>query len=83
MISCGPHYHLESLSVFIEAFYIPPQTDAGTKTALNELKSAISKQENAHPEAVLLVARDMNAGKINQLTNFYQHFKCATREKKT
>ena len=39
-----------------KAVYIAPQTDAGTKTSLNELYTAISKQENAHPEAVLLVA---------------------------
>ena len=39
-------------------------TDAGTKTTLNELYSAIGKQENAHPEAVLLVAGDFNAGKF-------------------
>ena len=43
-------------SIFFIAVYIPPQTDAGTKTALNELYVAISKQENAHPEAALLVA---------------------------
>ena len=37
-------------------FYIPPQSEAGTKTALNELYSTISKQEDTHPEAALLVA---------------------------
>jgi hypothetical protein len=48
MISCGPHYiPREFSSVFFVAVYIPPQTDAGTKTALNELYSAISKQEKA------------------------------------
>ena len=71
MISCGPHY-LQFSSVCFGAFYIPPQTDAGTKTALNELYSSISKQENAHPDAELLV-----------LPNFYQHVKCTTRGKKT
>ena len=40
----------------------------------------ISKQENAHPEAALLVARDINAGK---LTSVLPHAKCATRRKKT
>ena len=29
------------------AIYLLPQTDAGTKTALNELYKDISKQENA------------------------------------
>ena len=46
------------------AFYIPPQSEAGNKTALNELYSAISKQENAHPEAALLVGTLMQ-GNIN------------------
>ena len=65
-------------------FYIPPQSEAGTKTALNELYSAIREQENAHPEAVLLVAGDFNAGKLKYvLPNLYQHVKCATRGKKT
>ena len=65
------------------AVYLPPQTNAGTKTALNELYEAISKQENAHLEATLLVAGDFNAGKLKSvLPNFDQHVTCATREKK-
>jgi hypothetical protein len=56
----------------------------GTKTALNELYKAISKEENAHPEAALLVAEDFNAGQLKSvLSNFYQHVTCATREQKT
>jgi hypothetical protein len=85
MISCIPHYLPRELSsVFFVAVYIPPQTEAGTKTALNELYSAISKQENTHPEAAFLVAGDFNAGKLKfVLPNFYQHVnKCATRGKK-
>ena len=51
MISCRTHYLLrEFSSVFFVVVYIPPQTDTGTKTALNELYTAINKQENAHPE---------------------------------
>ena len=69
-------------SVFLVAVYKPPQTDTGTKTTLNELYTAISKQENAHPEAALLVERDFNAGKLKSvLPHFYQHVKCATRGK--
>jgi hypothetical protein len=49
------------------AIYLPPQTNACTKIALNELYKAISKQENAHPEAAFLVARDFNAGKLKSL----------------
>jgi hypothetical protein len=46
MISCRPHYLPRDFSsVFFVAVYIPPQTDAGTKTALNELYTSISKQE--------------------------------------
>ena len=64
--------------------YLPPQTDAGTKTALIELFKAISKQENVHPEVALLVAGEFNAGKFKYvLPHFYQHVTCATRGKKT
>jgi hypothetical protein len=84
MISCRPHYlPREFSSVFFVDVYITPQTEAGTKTALNELYSAISKQENAHRETVLLVAGDLNVWKLEYiLPNFYQHVKCATREGK-
>jgi hypothetical protein len=60
MICCRPQYlPREFSSVLFIAVYVPPQTEAGTnKTALNELYSAISKQENAHPETALLGARD-------------------------
>ena len=79
MISCRPHYlPREFSSVFFVAVYVPPQSKAGTKTALNELYSAISKQENLHPEVELLVA-----GKLKSvLPNFYQHVKCTTRGEK-
>ena len=64
--------------IFFVAVYLPPQT------ALKELYKAISKQENAHPEEALLVAGDLNAGKLKSvLPNFYQNVKCATRGKKT
>jgi polynucleotide 5'-kinase involved in rRNA processing len=53
----------EFSSLFFIAVYLPPQTDDGTKTALNELYKAISKQENAHPEALLQAAGDFNVGK--------------------
>ena len=84
MISYRPHYLPQDFSsVFIVAVYIPPQTDAGTKTVLNERYSAICKQENAHPEAVLLVAGDFNEGKLKfVLPNIYHHVKCLTRWKK-
>jgi hypothetical protein len=57
----------EFSSILFIAVYLPPQTDAGTKTTLNELCKAISKQENAHPEVALLVAGDFNAGKLQSV----------------
>jgi hypothetical protein len=83
MISCRPHYSpREFSSIFFVVVYLPP-TDAGTKTTLNELYTAISKQENAHPKAALLVAGNFNAGKLKSgLPNFYKHVKCATRGEK-
>ena len=66
------------------AVYLPPQRDAGTKTALTQLYYEISKQETAYPEAALLVAGDFNAGKLKSvLPHFYQHVKCATGGKNT
>jgi hypothetical protein len=68
MISCRPHYlPREFSSVFFIAVYIPPQTEAGTKTALNELYSTIIKQENAQPEVARLVAWNFNAGKLKSV----------------
>ena len=44
----------------------------------------MSKQENVHPGAALLVAEDFNAGKLKSVfPNFYQHLKCSTRGKIT
>ena len=84
MISCRPHYlPREFSSVLFVAIYLPPQHEAGTKTALHQLYKAISKEENTHPEAALLVARDFNEGKLKSvLPHFYQHVTCATREEK-
>ena len=84
MISCRPHYlQREFSSIFFVAVYLPPQTDAGSKTALNKIDRAISKQDNSHPDVVLLVSGDFNAGQIKSvLLNFYQHVKCATRGNK-
>ena len=82
MISCRPHYLPRVFSsIFFVSVYLPPQTDAGTKTALNF--KAISKQENAHSEVALLVSMDFKAGKLKSvLPHFNQHVTCATRGKK-
>jgi hypothetical protein len=71
MISCRLHYlPREFSSIFFIAVYLPPQTDAGTKTSLNELYSTISKRENAHPEVVLVVSGDFNADKLKHTVQF-------------
>jgi hypothetical protein len=45
---------------------------------------AISKQENAPPEATLLVAGDFHAGKLKSfIPHFYQHVTCANKGKTT
>jgi hypothetical protein len=80
MISCRPPYlPIEFTSILFIAVYLPPKTDAGTKTALNQLYKAISKQENAHPDAALLVQANLNLF----LSHFYQDVTCATRGKIT
>ena len=53
MISCIPHYLPRECSSIFFVAYIPPQSEAGTKIALTELYSAISKQENTHPETLM------------------------------
>jgi hypothetical protein len=79
MMSCRPHYLPRAFSsIFFIAVYLPPQNDADTKTPLNELCKVLSKRENAHPEAVLLVAREFNAGKCKSvLPHFCQLVTCA------
>ena len=52
LISCRPHYlPREFSSILFVAVYLPPQTDAGTKTALNHFYKDISKQEMAQTQA--------------------------------
>jgi hypothetical protein len=51
-------------SIFFVCVYLPPPTDASTKTAVSKLYKAISKEENAHPDVAFLVAGDFNAGKL-------------------
>jgi hypothetical protein len=85
MISCRPHFlPREFSSIFYVVIYLPSETIASTKNALNELYEAISKQNNAHPEAALIVAGDFNVGKLKSvLPNIYKHVTCTTIGKKT
>ena len=81
MISCRPHYlPREFSSILFIVIYLQQQTDAGTKTALNQLYKT---QENAHPEAALLVAEDFNAGKLKSIyTKFFTSMsRVQTKEK--
>ena len=82
MISCRPHYlPREFSSILFVAVYLPPQNEAGTTTALNQLYKA--KNKNAHPEVSLLVAGDFIAGTLKSgKPHFYQHVTCTTRGKK-
>ena len=68
VINCRPHYLPREFSaILFVAVYSPPQTYAGTKTALRQLYKEISKQETTHPETTLLVAGDFNAGKLKSV----------------
>jgi hypothetical protein len=48
----------------VQCFSSASAIDSGTKSTLNKLYRAISKQENAHPEAALLVACNFNGVKL-------------------
>ena len=68
MISCRPHnLPREFSSILFVAIYLAPQTDSGTKTALNQLYKPISKQEKSHSEVALLEAENFNAGKLKSV----------------
>lgn len=55
MIKCRPFYlPREHSAVIVTAAYIPP--DANAKLAMEELSSAISKQQTAHPDGLFIVA---------------------------
>ena len=61
------------------AVYIPP--DANVSIALNYLHGAISKQQQAHPDGVDIVAGDFHRACLKAvLPKFIQYVKCATRE---
>ena len=72
VINCRPHYLPREFSaILFVAVYLPPQTDAGTKTALSQLYKEISKQETTHPEAALLVTGDFNLTRVGgSIRNF-------------
>ncbi|XP_047190020.1 uncharacterized protein LOC118312363 isoform X2 [Scophthalmus maximus] len=83
MVKCRPFYQPRELSsTIVTAVYIPPDADA--KAAMNELYTAISKQQTAHPEAAFIVAGDFNHSNLKTvLPKFHQHVSCNTRGNKT
>ena len=65
VINSRPHYLPREFSaILFVAVYLPPQTDAETKTTLSQLYKEISKQETTHPEVALLVAEDLNLSRV-------------------
>ncbi len=66
--------------IVITAVYIPPR--ANITTALGYLLTAISKQQQAHPDGVFIIAGDFNRASLKTvLPKFHQHVKCPTRGK--
>ncbi len=80
-VSCRPYYLPRELTVVnLTAVYIPP--DANVSLALSHLHDKISRQQQAHPDGVHIIAADFNQARLKSvLPNFTQYVKCATREK--
>jgi hypothetical protein len=56
----------------------PPQ--AGTSTALKELRWTLCKLETTYPDAAFILAGDFNKANLKtMLPKFYQHIECATK----
>ncbi|XP_078236763.1 uncharacterized protein LOC140702313 [Pogona vitticeps] len=82
-VKCRPFYLPREFNVvIIIAIYIPH--DANTTTSLSCLLTAISKQQQAYPDGVLVVAGDFNQANLKTiLPNFYQYVDCPTRGENT
>lgn len=82
-VKCRPFYlPREHSVVIITAVYIPPH--ANITIALGYLLTAISKQQIAHPNGVLMIAGNFNQANLNTvLPKLYQYVKCPTRGKST
>ncbi len=79
-VKCRPFFlHREfSSAVLITAVYIAP--DAKAKSALSLLYSAINTKMNKYPEAVHIIAGDLNHVDLKAVfPKFHQHVTCATR----
>ena len=82
VLLCRPHWlPRDFTAVICIAVYIPPQAD--TNVALKELYVTISKIENSHPEAALIVVGDFNRASLKKvLPKFYQHIKVRPHQKR-
>ncbi len=78
-VRCRPFYLPREFTVIvITAVYIPPH--AHITTALGYLLTAISKQQQAHPDGVFIIAGDFNRASLKTvLPKFHQHVQCPTR----
>lgn len=78
-VKCRPTYlPREFTAVLITIVYIAPDANASTATGL--LHRSISTQQTRYPDAVYIVAGDLNHVDLKPvLPKFHQHVKCATR----
>ena len=62
----------------VTAVYVP--TSANANAALSLLHTAIDNQQTTYPEAVHIIAGDLNHFDLRTiLPKYHQHIKCATR----
>ncbi|XP_072359770.1 uncharacterized protein [Scyliorhinus torazame] len=78
-VKCRPdHLPQEFTSAIITAVYIPPEAEV--KKALDELSTAVNKNETEHPEALFIMAGDFNQANLKSvLPKFHQHISCPTK----
>ncbi len=78
-VRCHPFFlPREFTFIVITADYIPP--DANITTALGYLLTAISKQQQDHPDGVFIIAGDFNRASLKTvLPKFHQHVQCPIR----
>lgn len=83
MLSCRPfHLSMEFTIVMITAVYIPPQ--ANTKSALEQLQSAITNYMSAYPDSDVVAAIDINRASLKSpMPKFFKNVNGPTREKNT
>ncbi|XP_038632072.1 uncharacterized protein LOC119952411 isoform X1 [Scyliorhinus canicula] len=75
---CPDHLPQEFTSVIIMAVYIPPEAEV--KNALDELSTAVNKNETEYTEAFFIMAGDFNQANLKSvLPKFHQHISCPTK----